>query len=379
MHPLAYLGLLLMMWYHQATGANEERAHMRFPLIIVLVIIGIIVIGSIWSQESSTYRSHVFADRSILLPNSPYPIVALAGDMDRNIYVLAWDQLVRLDPKGEVLLRLPFQKGQGPGEVQNLPASLALGLDSLVYINDGNKILVYDSNLKFVRNLNIRPLGNDFFVDKVGNLYCRKSDFGSSDPQEFVAKYNDQGILSGAFLKIPDLALSISGGIAVRTPHAYIPKSIYCLDSHGSLFLLPNTGSQVLSLDSQGKALPAFRINVQKIPISTAEKSEIEKIYVESMKSTSPFKIELRFADFRPFYSRMLIDEMDRFYLVRTKSVLDKRTEVIVDVYQNGRKVKEVLMGGDPTMVMRGNLYFINNKDDGIGEPVSIIWRTTIY
>lgn len=165
----------------------------------------------------------------------------------------------------------------------------------------------------------------------------------------------------------------------MRTSHAYTPRSLFCLDPRGGLFLLPNAGSEVLSVDLQGDILPAFKLETQKIPISTKEKSEIEKIYAESIKSTSPFKIEFRFADYRPFYSRMLIDEMDRFYMVRTKSVLDKTTEVIVDVYQNGRKVKEVTIGGDPTMVMRGDLYFINNKDDGIGDPVSIIWRTKAF
>jgi hypothetical protein len=342
-------------------------------------MIGIVVTGSSWSQESAVYPSHAFADRSILLPNSPYPFVALAGDTDRNFYVLAWDQLVKLNPKGEVLLRLFFQRGQGPGEVQNLPASLAVGLDNLVYVNDGNKILVYDATLKFVRNINIRPSGNDFLVDKAGNLFCRKSDYDSSNPEESVAKYSAQGSLSGTFLKARDLAFSISGGIAVKTSHAYIPRCLFCLDSRGSLFLLPNTGSEVLSVDSQGDVLPVFKLSIQKITISTEEKSEIEKIYVTSTKSTFPFKVALRFADYRPFYSRMLIDEMDRFYMVRTKSVLDKRSEAIVDVYHNGQKIKEIIVGGDPTLIMRGDLYFINNKDDGIGEPISIIWRTKVY
>ncbi len=125
--------------------------------------------------------------------------------------------------------------------------------------------------------------------------------------------------------------------------------------------------------------MTAFEVHIQKTPISAKEKAEIERIYVKSMKSTSPFKIDLRYADYRPFYSRMLIDERARFYLVRTKSVLDKRPEVIVDIYQDGHRLKEVTLGGDPAMAMGGDLYYIDNRDDGTGEPVGIIWRTRVY
>lgn len=48
--------------------------------------------------------------------------------------------------------------------------------------------------------------------------------------------------------------------------------------------------------------------------------------------------VELRYADHRPYYRKILIDEDGRFYLVRTESVLVKGKEASIDVYQEGRK-----------------------------------------
>jgi len=330
------------------------------------------------SQNAGPLLAQVFADRSVLMPNSSYPLAALASDSRGQIYALAWDQVVKLSQRGELIKRVALQKGQGPGEVQNYAAVMTMGLDDNLYIYDGAKFVVFTADLTFVRNIPVMMTGREIYVDKDGNLYCRKSDFGASHPEEFLAQYNSQGKLVGEYIRTPDLAMSMAGGMAIRTPHPYVPTNLFCLDSRGSMYFLPNNGSQVSRVDPHGAAVPAFKVDTKDIPISKDEKTEVERIYVGGTNSNAPMNVELRYADHRPYYRKILMDENGRFYMVRTESVLAKGKEATIDIYQAGHEKGELRLGGDPLIVHQGYLYYVVNKDDGVGELTGAIMRSRI-
>jgi len=274
-------------------------------------------ICSSFSQNAGPLSAQVFADRSILMPNSSYPLAALASDSKSQIYVLAWDQVVKLSQSSELIKRVALKKGQGPGEVQNYAAVMTMGMDDNLYIYDGAKFIVFTADLTFIRNIPVMMIGREIYVDKDGNLYCRKSDFGASQPEEFLAKYNSQGKLVGEYMRTPDLAMSMAGGMAIRTPHPYVPTNLFCLDSQSGMYFLPNTGSQVYRLDAQGTAIPAFKVDTKDIPISKEEKTE---------------------------------------------SVLAKGKEATIDLYQAGHEKRELRLGGDPLIAHQGYLYYVVNK-----------------
>lgn len=330
------------------------------------------------SQDAGPLGAQVFADRSVLMPNSSYPLVALAADSSGQIYALAWDQITKLSQSGGFIKRVALKKGQGPGEVQNYAAVMTMGLDDNLYIYDGAKFVVFTVDLTFVRNIPAMMTGREVYVDKEGNLYCRKSDFGASLPEEFLAKYNSQGKLVGEYIRIPDLAMSMAGGMAIRTPHPYVPTNLFCLDPQSVMYFLPNTGSQVSRLDPQGTAVPAFKVDVINIPISKDEKTEVERMYIRGTSSNAPMNRDLRYADHRPYYRKMLIDENGRFYLVRTESVLAKGKEATIDVYQAGHEKRKLRLGGDPLIAHQGYLYYVVNKDDGVGELTGAIMRARV-
>ncbi|NLH76928.1 MAG: hypothetical protein GX465_07815 [Acidobacteria bacterium] len=251
-------------------------------------------------------------------------------------------------------------------------------MDDNLYVYDGAKFVVLTADLTFVRNIPVMMVGREFYVDKAGDLFCRKNDFGASQPEEFLAKYNPQGKLVGQFLRTPDLAMSMAGGMAVRTPHPYVPTNLFCLDPRSVVYFLPNTGSQVSRLDAQGTAIPAFKVDTKDIPISKDEKAEVERRYIGGTNSNAPMNVELHYADRRPYYRKILIDENGRFYMVRTESVLAKGKEATIDVYQADRKKKELRLGGDPLIVHQSYLYYVVNKDDGVGELTGAIMRSRV-
>jgi len=330
------------------------------------------------SQDARPLGAQVFTDRSVLLPNSSYPLVALAADSRGQIYALAWDQVVKLSQRGELIKRVALKKGQGPGEVQNFASVMTMGLDDNLYVYDGAKFVVFTADLAFVRNIPVMMAGREFYVDKAGDLYCRKNDFGTSQPEEFLAKYNPQGKLVGEYIRTPDLAMSMAGGMVIRTPHPYVPMNLFCLDQQSVMYFLPNTGSQVSRLDVQGMAVLAFKVDTKGIPISKDERAEVERRYVGATSSNAPTNVKLHYADLRPYYRKILIDEARRFYLVRTESVLATGKEAAIDVYQEGRERKELRLGGDPLLVHQGYLYYVVNKDDGVGELTGVIMRSRV-
>jgi hypothetical protein len=356
----------------------------RFEMRLISAAVFVALMGcpvgtcSSSSQNAGPLLAEVFADRSVLTPNSSYPLVALAADSKGQIYGLAFDQVVKLSQKGELIKRVALQKGQGPGEVQNYAAVMTMGLDDDLYIYDGAKFVVFTADLTFVRNVSVMITGREIYVDKEGNLYCRKSDFGASQPEEFLAKYNSQGKLVGEYLRTPDLAMSMAGGMAIRTPHAYVPTNLFCLDPRSVIYFLPNTGSQVSRLGPQGTAIPAFKVDTKDIPISKDEKTEVARIYVGGTSSNAPMSVELSYADYRPYYRRILMDESGRFYLVRTESVLAKGKEATIDIYQAGHEKRELRLGGDPLIVHQGHIYYVVNKDDGVGELTGAIMRSRV-
>ena len=354
---------------------GKRMLRLRSQTVLVFLVLVFCGASLVRSQDAWRYTEGLFADRTILSPESSYPLVALAGDSKGNIFVLAFDQIVKLDDKGRPLKRLLFRKGQGPGEVRNFPFSMTMGFDDNLYINDGTKVLVYTTDIAFSRNIPVMTADREFYVNKDGDLFCRKNDYTANPPEEFLACYSPKGILMEAFLRVPDLSLSSIGGMIIRTPHPYVPRNIFCLDQRGVMFYLPNVDSEVRCLDPKGGEVAAFKVDFQRISISGDEKAEAERIYVDSTKSNFPARIDLHFADFRPYYRKMLIDENARFYLVRNKSVLSKETDVKIDVYQNGRKIMEVRTGGDPLLVRGGSLYYLINGDDGIGELTGAIMR----
>ena len=346
---------------------------------ILMVLMGSSLgICSSSSQDAGPLSAQIFADRSVLMPNSSYPLVALAADSGGQIYALAWDQVVKLSQRGELIKRAALKKGQGPGEVQNFASLMTMGMDDNLYVYDGAKFVVLTADLTFVRNIPVMMVGREFYVDKAGDLFCRKNDFGASQPEEFLAKYNPQGKLVGQFLRTPDLAMSMAGGMAVRTPHPYVPTNLFCLDPRSVVYFLPNTGSQVSRLDAQGTAIPAFKVDTKDIPISKDEKAEVERRYIGGTNSNAPMNVELHYADRRPYYRKILIDENGRFYMVRTESVLAKGKEATIDVYQADRKKKELRLGGDPLIVHQSYLYYVVNKDDGVGELTGAIMRSRV-
>jgi hypothetical protein len=58
---------------------------------------------------------------------------------------------------------------------------------------------------------------------------------------------------------------------------------------------------------------------------------------------------------------------------------LTKGNDTTIDIYQAHQARKELRVGGDPLLVHQGYLYYVTNKDDGIGELAGAIMRMRVH
>ena len=80
---------------------------------------------------------------------------ALAAGPDGSLLLLDVEQVLRFDQEGRFLGNL-FKKGQGPGEIGNASACLAVGPSLVIHSIHPNKLVFFDLSGKFEKELPVR-------------------------------------------------------------------------------------------------------------------------------------------------------------------------------------------------------------------------------
>jgi hypothetical protein len=86
---------------------------------------------------------------------------ALAAGPDGSLLLLDVEQVLRFSQNGRFLGNL-FKKGQGPGEIGNASACLAVGPRLVIHSPRPNKLVYFDSSGKFEKELPVRRDEQDF-------------------------------------------------------------------------------------------------------------------------------------------------------------------------------------------------------------------------
>ena len=118
----------------------------------------------------------------------------MVPDSEGNIAVLTYEYIYKFNNAGKLLKSLKTKLGQGPGEFQRNPVRMYRGnLDNL-YISDGSKLVVYDRDLEFIKNINrlLQP-GSGLCADNNGFLYTIESDFSNSQFKRVLSISDGRG------------------------------------------------------------------------------------------------------------------------------------------------------------------------------------------
>ena len=97
----------------------------------------------------------------------------------------------------------------------------------------------------------------------------------------------------------------------------------------------------------------------------------------ESIRSNVEVNLDIYFPKYRPFFKKILIDEKDRIYVTRLKSILDSGNDESIDVFsKDGEYLYTVAMPFVPRIIKDGFIYFIEKT---LGKDDDYVYKAKSY
>lgn len=303
-----------------------------------------------------------------------YWIKDMVVDSHENIHLLARglnDCILKLSPSGELLRNFILKQGQGPGEFQMYTQFLYRDKSDNLYVYDANKMIVFDKDMSFERNIHVSPV-NYFRVDDRGFLYTMKRIYSQFQLHKVLAKFDREGNLIKEFKDTYYYECNETGKIHTTLSHKYSPRGYFCITSDNQLIYANSLDYKLFKYDLDGDVdlKSIILINEKPKKIKNKEKHELIERLKKIITSNRKIDWNLYFPDHRPFFKDIFIDEKDRIYLLRIKPVFEEKYEEIVDIIsKDGRYLYETKVPYLPQFrcelkaIRNGCIYLIDKKD----------------
>jgi hypothetical protein len=282
------------------------------------------------------------------------------------IFFLTNSRIYKINSDGQVILAKRIEFGQGPGEFQNKPSEISCDFKGNIYIYDGFKIVMFNNNIVFKKNIQVRLLPDyKFVVDHNGNIFTMKFD-GQSDKLSLkFAKYSNDGAL---IFEIPSNIQSQNenlGGISLFINHAYSPKGYYSLNDEGDIYFTENTQYRITKYNSVGNLISIISMPEKSIKVSSEEKNNILRQLNKVKINGTILRSDIRVPSNRPFLRGLICDDTGIVYVIRTKSVLNETKEEIVDVFnKKGIFLYRWVIPFFPRIIAKDYFYYFGYDDD---------------
>jgi len=295
----------------------------------------------------------------------------IAVDKDGNIYVGdSWQACIKVFDKAGAYLRTIGRRGQGPGEL-TLVDSIAVSRDNQeLIVGDIGKLIVFDLQGQFKRNLTTSRLNSPDLSDGRGNVFVHISDI-----REKRSIYRVFG---------PDMATNLADIAIIPNPpdlNMYSPRAYWILDPQGRLvFGYPKT-YEISYYDEHFKVVKKIRREYEPARVTDEDK----KIYLKrsnppGAKGPPKYPCPSDHAAFRSFFS----DDQGRLFVQTWERTPDGKQD-IHDVYDaEGRffgrfplNAHPDLINPTPTILKNNKLYTVEVDEEGyeIVKRYSVAWK----
>ncbi|MGE5342322.1 MAG: 6-bladed beta-propeller [Candidatus Omnitrophota bacterium] len=303
-------------------------------------------------------------------------ITTIDLDKENNIYVLDGKRytISVFDNKGRFLYKMGG-KGAGPGEFRS-PVDFFVGLKKEIYVlDDFLWIHILDMKGKYISQIRLNNSANAFNVYKDRDYLISFLFYSQNKKRRYIklnymyplrninkeiAMYEDGEVTSrvanGKFTSFILTHYYTPGFFLTRMPEE---KSIYGFSSEYALTILGKNGAAVLRIEK----------TEEPVSISGDEKDRIYQQYssLEKKWSKNVLREALQFADHRPFFKNILVDDLGRIYVERMDSVLNEKNKnkYMLDVFDKyGHYIYRMEVPVKPVLIRNGFLYSIDNGSE---------------
>ena len=296
---------------------------------------------------------------------------SIAVDNGGNIYVGDLKQAcVKVFDKAGAYLRTIGRRGQGPGEMEGI-LSVSVGHNNQeLIVGDGYKLVVFDLQGRFKRNLMLHSWADKAFLDRTGNVFAWISDM-----------FERRNILR---LFSPDLTKVLSDIVVIPEPqdfNMYSPRAYWVLDPQDRLiFGYPKTYE--ISFYNENLKIAKKIVRAYE-PVKVTE--EDKKIYMKrslppGTSGAPKHPCPSVHAAFRSFF----IDDNGRLFVQTWERTSNGRQD-IYDVYDSdghffGRIALNVHpdpINPTPRILKNNKLYAVEVDEEGyeVVKRYSVTWK----
>lgn len=302
-----------------------------------------------------------------------YRVWDIAVNDRGDIYVLDSGKyrIQKYDNDGRYLQTIGRQ-GQGPGEFER-PVGLYRDKKGNIYVLGFPKIHLFNPNGEFVKSLVPQGFVTDFVPDGKGNIITTSYVRADRIRNFGVLVMNPDGEISKKIAEFPGIPV-IKGGWTLA--HDYTPLlRIAAVGDKGFVYGYP-LEYKLYRTNWSGKNILIVEKDEPYQALSRGERDKIINERLERVKWPKNIVEEaLNLPKHRPFFNGILVDDEERIFVKKRKSILDESKEEEFDIFSpEGLYLYSTKISFTPMTIKAGYLYYTTYSEH-TGETKVIRYR----
>jgi len=305
-----------------------------------------------------------------------YRVNGILLDEEENIYALdSGNCRVQMFDKNGKYLQTMGRKGQGPGEFAN-PSAFYIDREGTLYVSDQMKIEVFDATGEYKRSIPLETRIYEFIVTPEGQIITHTILSTDGENKKAIIKLDPEGKIVATMVEFTDVRTVQSdtkegGAIAFKAYHQYnYWPYLYPSGKDGFVYAYPSE-YKIFHTNSDGGLSLVIEKDIAPYLISGEEKNFIKNNIRELTEkrgiqiTDDVLEAACQFPPHRPFFNRILLDDVGRTYVRNAGSVLDRIVEIQMDIFsRKGFYLYRTSFPFAPDLIHRGFVYDVFTSDE---------------
>jgi len=298
----------------------------------------------------------------------PKGVRGLSVDDEGNIYVTDGGnrRIQKYDKTGKYVQTIG-RGGQGPGEYQS-PSRILFDEEGSLCVYDSPAIHFFHKDGTFIKKVVLKIFINDPVITTGRFVYgITPASFRPGGPKESIAKMDLEGTLAQT---VAEFQVEYDVNRNIIAWHGYSNHLSLSPISLKSFCYGYSAEYKIYLADSEGKTILIMTKDEKPKSITSEEKAAIRKVgpwggYLRS--GNQNLEEGIVFPPQRPYFTLLRTDGAGRIYVERRKSILDKSSEMLYDIFcTDGYYLYKMQLGFRPIFMKAGFIYEVReNKETG--------------